>query len=108
MTQQLIYIISAFLLSALCGFVMMPIIMNFCKRKGLYDLPDSRKIHHNAIPRLGGLCFMPSMLLASLVVVVTSGSNFMTDKIAISPWTLSFVCSLLIIYVLAVECSCHV
>ncbi len=98
MTQQLIYIISAFLLSALCGFVMMPIIMNFCKRKGLYDLPDSRKIHHNAIPRLGGLCFMPSMLLASLVVVATSGSNFMTDKIVISPWTLSFVCSLLIIY----------
>ena len=62
MTQYIIYIFGAFLVSALCGFIIMPIIMKFCKKKGLYDIPDGRKIHHNAIPRLGGISFLPSML----------------------------------------------
>ncbi len=85
-------------MSALCGFIMIPLIMNFCKKKGLYDLPDSRKIHHNAIPRLGGISFMPSMLLAALVVLMSSNGVLAQREIVLSTWTVSFFCSLLIIY----------
>ena len=48
----------AFAMSATCGFVMIPQILSFCKKRKLYDTPDARKIHKNAIPRLGGVSFM--------------------------------------------------
>lgn len=102
MTQHILYILAAFLMSALCGFLIMPVIMAFCKRKGLYDLPDSRKIHHNAIPRLGGISFLPSMLLASVVVVVTGDHYVSSHQVSLSLWSVVFFCSLLIIYVVGI------
>ncbi len=99
MTQYIIYIFGAFLVSALCGFIIMPIIMKFCKKKGLYDIPDGRKIHHNAIPRLGGISFLPSMLLASLIVIATGGEEFFEKhQVILSLWSVCFFCCLLIIY----------
>ena len=50
----------AFAMSAVCGFIMIPQILSFCKKRKLYDTPDARKIHKNAVPRLGGVSFMPS------------------------------------------------
>lgn len=98
MTQYLLYIIGAFLVSAACGFVIMPLILKFCKQKGLYDMPDGRKIHHNAIPRLGGISFMPSMLLASIIVIATGDHYMEKQQISLSLWSVCFFCSLLIIY----------
>ena len=98
MTQYILYIVGAFLLSALCGFIIMPVILNFCKKKGLYDLPDGRKIHHNAIPRLGGISFMPSMLLATMVVIVASNYRMGDHQVSFSLWSICFFCSLMIIY----------
>lgn len=98
MTQYLLYVTIAFILSAACGFVFTPLIMNFCKEKGLYDIPDSRKIHKTAIPRLGGISFLPSMLLASLIVVAIHNSRFLGHEIALSTWSVGFFISLLIIY----------
>ena len=66
----ILFIVVAFFVSALCGFFMIPQIMNFCKQKNLYDIPNARKVHKNAIPRLGGISFMPSMLLAFLIARV--------------------------------------
>ena len=48
-----IFLLGAFLLSMICGLVFTPLILDFCKRKKLYDLPSERKVHKNAIPRLG-------------------------------------------------------
>lgn len=98
MTQHIAYIIGAFLVSAACGFIIMPIILKFCKKKGLYDMPDSRKIHHRAIPRLGGISFLPSMLLASLIVVVTGDGFIDEHQVVLSLWSVCFFCSLIIIY----------
>ena len=102
MTHYILYILGAFLMSALCGFLIMPVILAFCKRKGLYDLPDGRKIHHNAIPRLGGISFLPSMLLASLVVAATGDHYMETHQVSLSLWSVVFFCSLLIIYVVGI------
>ena len=98
MPQDIIYILASFLLSAVCGFVFIPLIMDFCQRKGLYDQPDGRKIHKNAIPRLGGISFLPSMLLASVIVVALYNQQFIDKQINISLWSLGFFLSLLIIY----------
>ena len=55
---MIIYILGAFLLSLLCGGISTPLVLDFCKRKRLYDIPNERKVHKNATPRLGGItCF---------------------------------------------------
>lgn len=98
MTQYILYIIGAFILSMGCGFVFIPLILNFCKKKGLYDKPDSRKIHKNAIPRLGGLSFLPSMLLASIAVLILYNQQFLGKQLIVSSWSVAFFLCLLIIY----------
>ena len=59
-----------FLVSAISGFIFTPQIISFCLKRKLYDLPNERKVHHSAIPRLGGVAFLPCMLLAFLVAML--------------------------------------
>ena len=88
----------ALVVSALCGFIMIPQIINFCMRKNLYDIPNIRKVHKNAVPRLGGISFMPSMLLAFLLAVLVMDNLTGKENVSISLWTCSFFISLLLIY----------
>lgn len=98
MTDNVLFIIAAFFLSMVCGFFFIPQIIRFCKEKGLYDKPDGRKIHHNAIPRLGGISFLPSMLLASLIVIVVYNQNYAGHQVTLSSWSITFFFCLLLIY----------
>lgn len=65
-----------FVLSFVFSFVFLPQIMKISKRKRLYDIPDSRKSHEEKIPRLGGIAFFPSIVLAMLLVV---GYRYLID-----------------------------
>lgn len=87
-----------FVISMLTGFCFIPAILTFCKKKKLYDIPDERKVHHDAIPRLGGISFLPSMLLAAIIMLLTYENVTGQQKITINSWTASCVISLLIIY----------
>lgn len=95
MFQYICPIMGAFVCSALSGGALIPSILNFCKRKHLYDEPNLRKVHKNPIPRLGGIIFLPSMVLASFIAILVMGEE---DKIMLSYWTLLFFLGLLIIY----------
>lgn len=92
-----IYLLGAFLLSLICGLVFTPLILDFCKKKKLYDIPNERKVHKNAIPRLGGISFFPSMLIAFLIMLLFSP---MTEehKLPVNIWSAVFFAGLLIIY----------
>lgn len=98
MNQQIIYIIIAFCLSAVCGIITIPQIISFCNRKKLYDTPSARKIHKNSIPRLGGVCFLPSMLLAFLIGTAFYNNSFEGKQLQFSLWSVYFFISLLLIY----------
>ena len=98
MIQYIILITGAFVLSAVCGFLFIPLILNYCKEKKLYDIPNSRKVHKNLIPRLGGISFMPSMLVAFLLALFILGNQAQTSKVQINLWSLYFIVSLLLIY----------
>lgn len=64
----LLYIGFAFIISWLVTFCAMPWLLKLCKKRGLYDIPDERKVHHtNNIPRLGGVAFVPAMLVGVAV-----------------------------------------
>ena len=53
-----------FLLSILLATVIIPRILFISYKKRLFDVPDSRKVHKIPIPRLGGLSFLPVILIA--------------------------------------------
>ncbi len=64
MTQWLyIDLMVLVLVMALPGIII-PHILLIAFRKNLFDVPDPRKIHKCEIPRLGGIAFFPSILLA--------------------------------------------
>lgn len=100
MNTYWIYIVLSFVLSMVSGFMLMPRITDFCLKRKLYDMPNERKVHHNAIPRLGGVAFMPCMLLAFLVSIYVFRSVTNGLPITISLWTTAFIASLFMIYII--------
>ena len=99
MTQIVWMIFGAFLLSVVCGFTFIPVIIRFCLRKGLYDKPNERKVHTRNIPRLGGISFLPSMFIATIGVLAVQNKIVSFDgHMLISLWSVYFAVSLLLIY----------
>lgn len=98
MTHFLLLTIAAFLFSALCGFIFIPLISNFCRRKGIYDKPDARKIHVHNVPRLGGISFLPSMLMALMCAMSVMMRMSEDGHITFSLWSVYFFISLVMVY----------
>ena len=65
-------ILVPFLLSALLGWLFIPRVLILSHRKRLFDMPDERKMHEMPVPRLGGITFLP-ILLMSITLVRVSG-----------------------------------
>ena len=68
----------AFVIGAVCTAVTIPLIIAFCRKFGFYDQPNARKVHDAAIPRLGGLAFLPSLgisFLSTLLIYSSSTGN---------------------------------
>lgn len=102
MDSHYIYILLSFVLSMVCGLVFIPQIIRYCKRKNLFDLPDKRKVHKNAIPRLGGVCFMPSMIVTGLVALLVYDGVTGDQHVTLSLWSCLFFISLLLIYAVGI------
>ncbi len=98
MDHNILYIIGTFFISMGCGFVAIPLIVKFCKKKELYDHPDQRKVHKCSVPRLGGICFIPSMLISSVIMVSVFNQNVVNNEITISLWSVYFFVSLMLVY----------
>lgn len=102
MSQYIPYIVCSFAVSMLCGFVCVPAIIDFCVKRKLYDMPNARKVHKNAIPRLGGISFLPSMLLAFILAMLVFNSTSDGHHIETSLWSYFLLISLTLIYVMGV------
>lgn len=98
MTLILLLSFVAFLVSAACGFVSIPVILNFCKKKRLYDLPNERKVHKVAVPRLGGVSFFPSMFIATFFALIVWVWTSHTFTFQVNAWGLAFAIGLTLIY----------
>lgn len=53
-----------FLVSIVLTGIIIPKILLIAYRKNLFDEPDERKIHKGAIPRLGGIAFVPALIFS--------------------------------------------
>lgn len=98
MSYKLLYSITAFAVSFACGMVFFPWIMDFCKRRGLYDIPNSRKVHKSAIPRLGGVAFIPSTLIGILTVALLADATE-GGEISLHSWTMLFMMGVGMVYI---------
>ena len=58
MNYWIVSSISVFVISLSLTGIIIPQILLIAFRRNLFDEPDPRKIHHGAIPRLGGMAFM--------------------------------------------------
>lgn len=73
-----IYELICFIVSALFSVFALSLVIVVCKKKGYVDKPDWRKVHKIAVPRLGGVIFMPSMFfaLAATMGIMLSRNDF--------------------------------
>jgi UDP-N-acetylmuramyl pentapeptide phosphotransferase/UDP-N-acetylglucosamine-1-phosphate transferase len=68
----LIAVLSVFVVAVVFSGVLIPQILLIAFKKRLFDHVDGRKIHHGTVPRLGGMAFMPVVILSvSLLLGVT-------------------------------------
>ena len=102
MENSIILILSAFVISTACGFIIIPHIVNFCIKKNLYDIPNARKVHKNAIPRLGGICFLPCTLIAFIFGIAILNQLTGQRQITIGTWSVMFLISLSLIYIIGI------
>lgn len=65
----LLFVLLTFLISAAIGWFAIPRVVIIAKMKRLFDTPDIRKVHHGAIPRLGGLTFFPAAIFSFAFVL---------------------------------------
>ncbi|AGB27732.1 UDP-N-acetylmuramyl pentapeptide phosphotransferase/UDP-N-acetylglucosamine-1-phosphate transferase [Prevotella dentalis DSM 3688] len=98
MTLYILLILGALGISMGCGFVAIPVILDYCKEKKLYDIPNSRKMHKTLIPRLGGVSFLPSMLIAFILALLVMAYDRQSKLLSINLWSLYFMVGLLVIY----------
>lgn len=59
-------VILSFVTSAILSMLVIPRILVIAIKHSLYDIPDERKTHTGAIPRIGGVSFIPCTLFAML------------------------------------------
>ncbi|MCR5044681.1 MAG: undecaprenyl/decaprenyl-phosphate alpha-N-acetylglucosaminyl 1-phosphate transferase [Bacteroidaceae bacterium] len=85
MSITYIYIIIAFAISLVFSLIGTPLIVKLCNTYGLFDLPNTRKVHKYSIPRLGGTLFMPSLSIGVVVTLLIMYQGINEDlKIGIS------------------------
>ncbi len=58
------FVLLAFVISVAIGWRAIPNIVIIAKTKRLFDKPSLRKVHSDNVPRLGGISFFPTMMIA--------------------------------------------
>ena len=100
--MNILFIILSFVISVSVAQIIIPHILMISLRKKLFDIPDERKIHKRAIPRLGGVAFFPTILLSCCTVLslrTLMGYGISLERSAyVLPESLFLVCGLVLLY----------
>lgn len=99
-------IVAVLVLGMVSAGVLIPKILLISFRKRLFDRPDERKLHHCAVPRLGGMAFLPVIFFSLLLLTGVSllmGDSRLHLQIGAEATELSFACcSLIVLYLVGI------
>ena len=98
-----LFAILSFFISMCFAMVIIPKLLVIAVKHSLFDKPDERKTHRGAIPRIGGVSFVPCILF-SMMFIVGIFQMFFFDE-ANGLWLIPnygelsfFICGLLLLY----------
>lgn len=101
--NDIFYLLLTFFVSLCITLVAMPWLLQLCRVRGLYDMPNERKVHQNKIPRLGGLLFAPAMVLGMAVgYLLMSWFEPMTELPVFRLSTMILMAGLFLIYLIGI------
>lgn len=69
MTSIILILLCVYLASAFLGVMVTELLLLVTYRRRLFDKPDARKVHKLPIPRLGGVSFLPVVMITLAVTV---------------------------------------
>jgi UDP-N-acetylmuramyl pentapeptide phosphotransferase/UDP-N-acetylglucosamine-1-phosphate transferase len=98
MDLNVLLYIAAIVISMIVGLVVIPQVLRLCKKRGLYDLPNERKVHSNAVPRLGGVSFVPALVIS--VGCLIGLMNPLAQGFRFDTWVVLLLCGLMIMYLI--------
>lgn len=81
--------------------VTLQIVVNVCRRYGIVDSPNWRKVHKVAVPRLGGIVFMPSLAL-SIAIGMAFMEYLSVDRYVVGVSTLAMITGAIMIYAIGI------
>lgn len=101
-----------FAISVILTGIIIPRILLISFRKNLFDLPDSRKIHQGKVPRLGGIAFMPALIMSLSSVMAVNMLNLDNPEMRVIAQTFNLdsesihlctgICALMILYLVGI------
>lgn len=101
-----LFIILAFVISIFTAQLIIPRILLISFRKKLFDVPDARKVHKYAVPRLGGVSFFPTVLFACCLILAfrtLTGYNVSSLQATyVLPEFLFLVCGMTLLYLIGI------
>jgi len=76
--RLIVYVLLALLTALFISFLATPVVKTFAYRVGAIDVPrDSRRMHHEPIPRLGGLAIFIGFMVSILLFIKIRGNTQM-------------------------------
>lgn len=96
--------LASIVIAILLSWVIIPKILDIAFRRRLFDEQDERKIHHGAVPRLGGIAFLPAMIFSFCCVLGVNwrfGAIPISGDLGMTIMPIFFLmCSLMLMYLL--------
>lgn len=98
-------------ISLIIGALTTPRLVSLAREMHLYDLPDSRKVHTIPIPRLGGVAFLPAVIIAiATTVAIASRFGITFDDIngqGTPEHFVAYVAGAMMLYILGIYDDVH-
>lgn len=105
-SMDYLFVIASFLIAMYIARVIISKILIISFREKLFDVPDERKVHTHAIPRLGGVSFFPTLLFSLCLVtgiycfIHTGFPSVVTSQFIAE--ILFLVCGLTLLYIVGI------
>ena len=100
--EHVFLMVVGFLMAVLLGQIIIPRILVISHRKRLFDQPDSRKVHHRPISRLGGVTFFPVILIVMCTIGLLQFYEMENITSSIISESLCLVAGLMLLYMIGV------